>query len=144
MTRTFGRDAECSGDLFADGEGRWVPVQTVTLSPFHSATAARGSSGAWAMYSTVESAGFDVGGGEACLSEPLTRGSCAQDSAFFFRYSKMVALEGYSRVFRSTSHRSRVRRRARRCRRRAHDRRTAVADGVRECLGTGGIERGIG
>ena len=29
--------------------GRWVPVQTVSLPSAHSATAARGSSGQWAM-----------------------------------------------------------------------------------------------
>ena len=29
--------------------GRCVPVQTVSLGPIHSASAARGSSGAWAM-----------------------------------------------------------------------------------------------
>ena len=34
-------------------KGRCVPVQTLMPPSFHSATAARGSSGAWAMYSTV-------------------------------------------------------------------------------------------
>ena len=29
--------------------GRWLPVQTVRSEPFHSARAARGSSGVWAM-----------------------------------------------------------------------------------------------
>ena len=94
-TRSAGmRKASASSSRTANG--RCVPVQTVSLSPFHSATAARGSRGACAMYSTVYvCASLTSADAIPCSTEPLTCGeSRSLFSSFFFRKSKSSLLEG--------------------------------------------------